>query len=337
MLSVALCNLTAMPRKDFVDTLRSVAAAHGLEFQALSHDWIIQIVDPVTGRTCSVFGYTFDINPAGAVDICREKAATSLVLDSRGVENIPHKVFLSPCRPFAADYVPRSGNWQSIQKLVQEWGLPLVLKPLKGTGGLGVERCSNQREVEAAVQRLHSEEYGLAVSPYKRVIDEYRCFHLDGVIELIYRKVRSSVRGDGTSTVAGLVGQQLIASPASAAAAVAHAASELSAEDLARVPAAGESVPLQWKHNLGQGASADLAVPAETKEKLGALSLRAAKAIGIRFCSVDVVDVEGEGLMVMEVNSGVMMDSLMGQLGDEGIQLARRLYESAVLRSLGRS
>lgn len=51
----------------------------------------------------SLQGYTFDVNPAGAIEVCREKAATSLVLSQHGVANIPHHVFLSPGNEFTAD------------------------------------------------------------------------------------------------------------------------------------------------------------------------------------------------------------------------------------------
>eukprot|EP00929_Paragymnodinium_shiwhaense_P073471 TRINITY_DN37449_c0_g1_i1.p1 TRINITY_DN37449_c0_g1~~TRINITY_DN37449_c0_g1_i1.p1 ORF type:complete len:328 (-),score=89.93 TRINITY_DN37449_c0_g1_i1:221-1204(-) len=327
-----------MPRKDFVEALRKVAEKHQLEFSTLSHDWIIQLRDAASGKVCSIFGYTFDVNAAGSVEICKEKAATSLVLGARGVPHITHRVFLNPANPFTKEYVPEKGIWSGIQALVTEWGLPVVVKPLKGTGGLGVTKCSSLRDVEAAVQHLFAEEYGLAVSPYKRVIDEYRCICLDGTVNLVYRKVRAHVVGDGESTVGQLLGQRLLASaadPKEVAGAV-GAAAELSPQELARVPAKGEHAPLQWRHNLGQGASADLQVPAEMKERLGKIAVQASAAIGIRFCSVDVVDVESEGLMVMEVNSGVMMDSLMGQLGEEGVALAFQLYEKAVLGALGR-
>lgn len=324
-------------RGRFVATLRGIAEKNGLSFQGLSRDWILQISDKAAGRQCSVFGYTFDLNPAAAVEVCKEKAATSLVLASHGVPNIPHTVFLSPGNAFTAEYVPRDGIWVQIQALVKELGLPVVLKPLKGTGGLDVVKASCWRELEAAVQLLHGRDYGLAVCPYKRIRDEYRCVCLDGVVELTYRKVRASVTGDGKSTVAALLATRLAAAPSGPeASALVTAAAALEASDLAKVPKEGEAVALQWKHNLGQGATADLEVPQEMRDQLEPLATRTTAAIGIRFCSVDIVDVEGEGLMIMEVNGGVMMDSLMGQMGEEGERLAARLYETAVLRALGR-
>jgi len=321
-------------RKSFVDNLRKVAAAHNLEFVALSRDWILQLTDPRTGRRCSVFGYTFDVNPAAAVEICKEKAATSMVLAQHGIPNINHTVFLNPGNEFTAEYIPKAGIWADVQKLVAETGFPVVVKPLKGTGGLDVIKAKCWRDLEGAVQSIFSREYGMAVSPYKKILDEYRCICLDGKVQVAYRKVRSTVTGDGTANVATLLGRLLATAETKALASLTKAAGTLSNEELAHVPAKGESVPIQWKHNLGTGATLSLDLREDAKAKVSELAPRAAAAIGIRFCSVDIVEVEGEGFMIMEINSGVMMDSLMAQLGDSGVDLAYRCYEAAVLQAL---
>ncbi|CAJ1426094.1 unnamed protein product [Effrenium voratum] len=323
-------------RRNFVQTIASVAEKHGLEFSSHSHDWILQVRDKVSGKQCSIFGYTFDANPAAAVEICKEKAATSLVLDSHGVPNVAHHVFLSPANPFTANYVPKGGMWAPVQEVVNKHGFPIVVKPLKGTGGLDVTKATCWREAEAAVQHIFSREYGLAVCPYKPVVDEYRCICLEHEVQLTYRKVRSSVTGDGERSVGALLGQRLSSASPQEAAGLVAAAAELRPEDLAKVPGKGEASALQWKHNLGQGASVDLKVPKDMAARLAEVASSASRAIGMCFCSVDIIEVEKEGLMVMEVNGGVMMDSLMEQLGDSGKALAFRLYEAGVLKALGR-
>jgi len=323
-----------MPRADFLSILRRIASKHDLDIKTFSHDWIIQYSDLKTDCKCSIFGYTFDLNPAGAVEICRDKSATSDVLAAHSVPHISHTVFLSPGNQLTAEFVARKGNWKRIQDLVDKIGFPAVLKPLKGTGGIGVVKAKCWREVEGAIQTLFSEDYGLAISPYKRVVDEYRCICLDGKVELIYRKVRNSVIGDGKTSVAALIGARLSCAAEHEVVAVFHAVCNADKDELSRVPGAGELVPLQWKHNLGQGATVDMDIAADMSDALAGIALQAARAVGVRFCSVDVVSVEEEGLMLMEVNGGVMMDSLITLLGAEGPAKAEAIYEAAVLGAL---
>lgn len=327
-----------MTRAAFLDALRSVAEKHDLGFESFSHDWIVQISDPKSGRLCNIFGYTFDANPAAAAEICREKAATSVVMARHHIPNIDHEVFLNPACEFTESYVPKTGNWVNIQALVTKLGFPVVLKPLKGTGGVGVFRAYNWREVEAAVHKLFDAEYGLAISPYKKIVDEYRCIMIGKDCKIMYRKVRSHIVGDGTSTVHQLLQVRLASiSDHQELLKAMRAMSEMRPQDLAEVPKIGEQVPLQWKHNLGQGATVDLNIDSGMKQQLSDMAVRTVNAVGMNFCSVDIVVVGSvdKEMMVMEVNSGVMMDSFIGLLGDDGQKFAHDVYEHAVLVGLG--
>jgi glutathione synthase/RimK-type ligase-like ATP-grasp enzyme len=64
-----------------------------------------------------------------------------------------------------------------------------------------------------------------------------------------------------------------------------------------------------WRHNLDAGARPLLLEAGEAREACAAIAVKAAKAIKIRFASVDVVRVGGV-LKILEINSGVMMEAL---------------------------
>lgn len=68
----------------------------------------------------------------------------------------------------------------------------------------------------------------------------------------------------------------------------------------------------QWKFNLCQGARTE-AIPRGKVDILTALAKRAAKALGLRFCSVDMIETDAGETMVLEVNSGVMTDTYVQQ------------------------
>jgi glutathione synthase/RimK-type ligase-like ATP-grasp enzyme len=64
-----------------------------------------------------------------------------------------------------------------------------------------------------------------------------------------------------------------------------------------------------WRHNLDLGARPVLLPPGETRDACVALAIRAARAIGIRFASIDLVRTAGQW-KALEINSGVMMETL---------------------------
>jgi glutathione synthase/RimK-type ligase-like ATP-grasp enzyme len=88
-------------------------------------------------------------------------------------------------------------------------------------------------------------------------------------------------------------------------------------EDEVRVVVIDELAPvvyskrrvLDWRHNLDAGARPVLLEPGAAREACVAIAVKAAKAIGIRFASVDVIRVGGV-LKILEINSGVMMEAL---------------------------
>jgi glutathione synthase/RimK-type ligase-like ATP-grasp enzyme len=87
---------------------------------------------------------------------------------------------------------------------------------------------------------------------------------------------------------------------------------------------------LNWRHNLDAGARPVLVEPGAAREACVAIAVKAAKAIGIRFASVDVIRVGGV-LKILEINSGVMMEAL-GKLYPDLVDAA---YSAALDRVFG--
>ena len=80
-----------------------------------------------------------------------------------------------------------------------------------------------------------------------------------------------------------------------------------------------------WRHNLDLGARPVLLPPGPPREACVALAIRSARAIGIRFASVDVVRV-ADDWKVLEINSGVMMETL----GRHHPELVQAAYTAAL-------
>jgi glutathione synthase/RimK-type ligase-like ATP-grasp enzyme len=80
-----------------------------------------------------------------------------------------------------------------------------------------------------------------------------------------------------------------------------------------------------WRHNLDLGAQPVLLPPGATRDACVALAIRAARAIDIRFASIDIVRVGGEW-KVLEINSGVMMETL----GRHHPELVHAAYTAAL-------
>lgn len=80
-----------------------------------------------------------------------------------------------------------------------------------------------------------------------------------------------------------------------------------------------------WRHNLDFGARPILLEPGEARDACVAIALGAAKMIGIRFASIDVVSVRRDW-KVLEINSAVMMEVL----GKDHPELVYAAYSAAL-------
>lgn len=100
-----------------------------------------------------------------------------------------------------------------------------------------------------------------------------------------------------------------------------------------RVNALGEKEYLNWRHNLGQGATGIPVTDPGILEKTEPIAKAVMRAMNLRFASVDIVESK-EGFTVLEVNAGVMMEHFAGQ-SPECYEKAKRIYRMAIRKAMG--
>lgn len=309
--------------------LREICAEQGISIRSFSGDWIFRLQ---SGTTSSyVFGYDFALNTATAQMIGDDKAAAAELLADAGVPVIEHRLFHSPQM---AAYVPSAGNWSAMLGYLHQHGGDVVCKPNDGTGGRDVSRVRTAPELEAAVHRIFARNRSLCLSPYVSIDAEYRVYVFRGRAHIVYAKERPAAVGDGRSTLLELV----LADPALTAAVAARQSGSGEARtaelDLSRVPAEGETVLLNWRHNLGQGGRPRVIHETDPAHApLAELALSAVQALGIELAAVDVAESAGE-LRVLEVNCGIMMESF-ARSGAENRERAKRFYHRVVAAAVG--
>jgi glutathione synthase/RimK-type ligase-like ATP-grasp enzyme len=305
-----------------VGLVREAARELGVRTTVLGDGWILRLERG--GVVRHVHGYHFDLNTAATHQVCCDKAATSAVLSAAGVANVAHELVL---HPEMARFVRMESSWKLMLAAFERWGRDVVIKDNTGTGGRGVLRCRSVIELERGAMGLFQRCDALAVCPYVGITSERRYVLLDGECLLAYEKVRASVVGDGERSLLGL-----LSASGTQVGAVLENLTESERLDLARVPRRGEVCIPNWRHNLGQGASAKIIDQPQAQDL--SVARAAAGALGLRFGSVDVVRVGKSGAKVLEVNAGVMMEFLARTVVG-GEALARRVYGQAIGKMFG--
>jgi glutathione synthase/RimK-type ligase-like ATP-grasp enzyme len=285
----------------FVEAIKRYCAERGIAVDVRSQGWLIAMQRGTQRRFA--FGYDVGLNSAMAHRIANDKSATSEVLRLSGVDCIPHTLFLNPR---LNEFVAAGGSWEAMLDLLAQHPNGLVLKPNEGTSGKSVFRAASKASLELATSRIFSANLSIAIAPYVDIDDEVRVVLVDDVPAVVYSKNRPSVTGDGKHSLLELA---LAALPAERRSAVLPGMiGDLEKSELDAIVPAGRRRVLNWRHNLESGAAPILLEHGPTREACVALAIKAARAIGIRFASIDVASVDGRW-QILEVNSGVMMES----------------------------
>lgn len=321
-------------------TLAEIAADRQWVYQSHSQGWITSLKSGE--KTRLVYGYLFPINPASSVKISQNKVMTSVVLAHKKVPQIKHYRLSFSSSPEAA--TPH----EELENFAQRNGDDVVLKPIDGTGGNGVEHPKNKMERAFALNNLLKTASECAMCAFKKIAHEYRFIMLDGEAEVIFKKTPPSVVGDGKSTLQSLIANFLtkLDNPKKVEGLTNHIDAQLLLSQ--QVLDKGEVVVLHWKHNLGLGATATLIggtscenttcsnTDREKINKMLPIARQTLKALGMRFCSLDIVELtkqENKPYRVLEVNAGVMMENLMQQHGERGKKIAYNVYSKALIKS----
>ena len=292
-------------QRTFVDAVRKYCSERGIVVDVRSQGWLLMMQKGSERRFA--LGYDLGLNSSATHRIANDKSATADVLEVCGIPCVPHTLFLSPK---LSEYIPPAGSWEAMLQLLDENPNGIVVKPNEGTGGNSVFKVLTRSKLELAVSTIFSSNRSLAISPYLVLDEEVRVVVIDYIPFVVYSKSRPSVVGDGKRSLLQLALADMPSGKLSDI--LPDMLGDLDPSILDNVPLAGQRHTLNWRHNLGRGAEPVLLEQGPTWQACVDISLMAARAISLRFGSVDVVQVDGTW-RVLEINSGVMMEALSEQ------------------------
>ena len=303
-----------------IDAVKACALARGIAFESHSQGWILELRKGDQQRT--IYGYDFGLNRSATFQLMNDKAGFADACLRQSIPAVPHQVFL---HPRLQGYVPGDGNWNVMHAAFEAWGGDVVVKNNSGTGGKEVARVRSVRELEQATFALFQVARAICFSPFLPLQREVRVVSVAGQALLAYEKARTVLNGNGRAPLSSLI--------AEAGFDIAHAGTEpVDAKtgqrlDLFDIPAEGQAVLLDWRHNLGQGAVPVLLDLTDDHPAL-TLAKQTQAALDLQMASIDVVETPN-GWQVLEANSGIMLEHLSQVLDPQGTY-AKKIYGAAL-------
>ena len=285
--------------------VKKICEEKGITFSLVSKDWIMVLEKENMVRYIS--GYKFGINDHAVGQVCEDKYALYDVL----------KLFSFPL----SEYYILFSNYkrEEVFDYFQQNGNDIVVKINEGTCGNGIYHVTNEDELFSRIDELLSKHHSISLSPFYSIQNEYRSIIVDGRVELFYGKKRPIVVGDGEKTVYELLCEF---NPSFFTKLKDHSELDFLLEK-------GMEYEYNWQHNLSRGAIPFYEEDSSLKEKIQTVALSAAEKLNLRFASVDIIHLESGEVLILEVNSGVMMDNFSKYM-DDGEEIAKRIYSKVI-------
>jgi D-alanine-D-alanine ligase-like ATP-grasp enzyme len=234
-------------------------------------------------------------NNATAATLAADKSFTARILSETGIANL------------GGDYVFLSGRYRAHRPPGHEREDAVAM--LRALGGRGFVKPLSGSRGDLA-QPIHSEEalahyLDHAASVCDAILiqpivsgDEFRILVIDDDVLYSARKQPPVITGDGVTPLADLIARHRETLLAHGIASVSH-----DAPDLARVPAAGETIALPGRSNRSAGGTMVFEEPPAAAK---ALAIAAVRALGLRVGGVDLFcDVDGRSgdHRIIEINA----------------------------------
>jgi D-alanine-D-alanine ligase-like ATP-grasp enzyme len=278
----------------------------------------------------------FNINPAGSAEIAKDKGYTKYFLRKAGI-NVPEgQAFFSDTLNANLPATNRRGIPEALD-YAQQQGYPLYIKPNNLSQGRLVAKVYNEsRLVEMAPAILQKTQVFLLEEPCPG--RDYRVVVLGDSVISAYERVPLAVRGDGNSSVDGLLNAAKLNLSESG-----RPNSEidltdvridikLESERLSRdsIIPDGRKIPLLDNANLSTGGNS-MDVTESIHPGFAEIAVKACGVLGLRFAGIDIIcaDLSAEPSRqiwnVIEVNAAPGLDNYAA-LGAEQAGRVRQLY-----------
>ena len=288
--------------KEFHNIINGICEELGIKLTFLSDEWAIVLEKD--DQIHYVVGYKFGLNDHAIGIIVDDKGLFFDLLTSKSIPCIYQKVIFS-------DY-----NKNEVLDFFNSNNREIVVKGNLGTCGKEVFKVSSEDDLFDTINELFKSQYSISICPFYHVINEYRVILVNKKARVVYGKEKAKVVGNGKSTVMEL-------------------ANEINAIKIDKdvpldyIPKLNEEIPLTFQFNLSQGAKMFMEIDESLKQTLISMAENVVNTLNIPFASVDIIKTYDNKLLVMEANSGVMMDSFIEQNPD-GYNIAYSIYRDAI-------
>ena len=292
----------------YTSLFKEICNENNFKFNALSDNYIFCIDKKEKKRTFAL-GNSLDLNNNVAQKICMDKTALSIVLRENNIPCVNNVLLKNP-------KVYKNFDRKTIKEFLKQNGT-IVIKDNEGSSGKLVFKTKSFLKANFFVKKIHRQNKDACISKYEDVRAEYRLIMLDGNCEIMYKKEKPFVVGDGKTSFYKLFKNKY---------------KDINIKkkifNSLYIPRKNKKIYLSWLNNLAYNN-----FPVDIEEKniindLKGLAIKCVRLLNLRFCSIDIILTGGE-YKVLEINS-IVSTKIYASQSDINMKKVKSLYLKAI-------
>lgn len=284
--------------------IKSICEEKNIEFNLVSKDWIMVLKKD--NKVKCISGYKFGLNNHSTGIICDDKYALYDTLKLLNIPIIEHKL------------VYKNYDKKEILDFFNKYNNDLVIKSNSGTCGSNIYHVITKEDLFKYMDLLFLNHSSISLCPFYKIKNEYRSIILNDNIELFYGKKRPIVHGDGKKSIKELLCEFNY-----------NYFSKIEDSNLDKILEKDKEYMYTWQHNLSRGAIPFEEIDNNLKEKIQTLAKKTASLLDLKFASIDIIELESNEILILEINSGVMIDNYAHYMKN-GEKTCKEIYSKAI-------
>jgi len=284
--------------------IKEISNEKNIKFNILSNDWIIMLEKE--NKKKYIISYNFPLNDQAVGKICDDKYAVYEIMKHNNIPVVDHYIVFN-------DY-----NKDEINKYCKKYNYNIVVKNNYGTCGNDMYHIKEETELFEKIDKILMKTYAVVLNPYYDIKTEYRNIVLNNQVELLYGKKKPIVIGNGKNTIYELLCEFNN-----------EYFSKVNNENLNTILPEGKTFEYNWQFNLSKGSIPFLLNDIKKEKQIKEMALTIDNIIGTNFASIDIIELQDGSLLLLEINSGVMMNNIIKTLPN-GKYLSTKIYSKAI-------
>ena len=288
---------------EFDKIIKEICEEENIELITYQDNWLKELRKD--NKVRFIAGYKFSLNNQSIGLVVDDKGLFYDALCKRVPIIIHHVIF-------------HNYDIDEVLNLFHKYNNKVIVKGNIGTCGREVYKITDEKRLFNIVDRLLEKQFSISLCPYYDIDKEYRLIVLNNDIKLVYSKENPTIIGDGVKTI-----KELLLDFNSSY----YNGAIIEKENY--IPKLNEKIVVEYRFNLSNGARVNKDIDNDLKDKLISMAKEVIKYTNISFGSIDIIRTINNELLVMEANSGVMMNGYLKQTGDR--DLVKNIYKEAII------